>query len=66
MGGESPNQGSGAAGAVFLSYASEDADVAERICASLQAAGIALFVASGVIVFFDLKRVFDRIDRRGH
>jgi hypothetical protein len=33
---------------------------------SLEAAGIALFVASGVIVFLDLKRVFDRIDRQEH
>jgi hypothetical protein len=29
---------------------------------SMHAAGIALFVASGLIVFLDLKRVFDRID----
>jgi len=27
-------------GAVFLSYASQDADAAQRICAALQAAGI--------------------------
>jgi hypothetical protein len=29
---------------------------------SMHAAGIGLFVASGIIVFLDLKRVFDRID----
>jgi hypothetical protein len=33
---------------------------------SLQAAGIVLFIASGIIVFLDLKRVFDRIDGGGH
>ena len=33
---------------------------------SLNAAGIGLFVVSGIIVFLDLKRVFDRIDRSGH
>jgi hypothetical protein len=32
---------------------------------SLQAGGIALFIVSGVIVFLDLKRVFDRIDGSG-
>lgn len=30
---------------------------------SLHAAGIALFVAVAVIIFLDIKRVFDRIDR---
>ena len=34
MGGESP------AGAVFLSYASQDAEAAQRICEALRAAGI--------------------------
>ena len=29
---------------------------------SMHAAGLGLFVASGIIVFLDLKRVFDRID----
>ncbi len=29
---------------------------------SLHSAGIALFVVSGVIVFLDIKRVFDRLD----
>jgi TolB-like protein/Tfp pilus assembly protein PilF len=38
MGGESPNPGR--AGAVFLSYASQDAQAAQRICAALRAAGI--------------------------
>jgi hypothetical protein len=33
---------------------------------SLHTAGVALFVASGAIVFLDLKRVFDRIDKAGH
>src|SRR6202035_2447820 len=40
MGGESPNRGSTPAGAVFLSYASQDAEVARRICDALRAAGI--------------------------
>jgi fermentation-respiration switch protein FrsA (DUF1100 family) len=30
---------------------------------ALHAAGIALFIISGVIVFFDIKHVFDHIDR---
>jgi hypothetical protein len=33
---------------------------------SLQAAGIGLFAVSGLIVFLDLKRVFDRIDSGPH
>ncbi|MBI4626596.1 MAG: toll/interleukin-1 receptor domain-containing protein [Verrucomicrobia bacterium] len=37
----SPPASSGAAGgAVFLSYASQDADAARRICAALRAAGV--------------------------
>jgi len=40
MGAESPNQLTTAAGAVFLSYASQDALAAQRICASLRSAGI--------------------------
>jgi len=32
---------------------------------SLHIAGVALFAVSGVIVFLDLKQVFDRIDSRG-
>ena len=31
---------------------------------ALHDAGIGLFVVSGIIVFFDIKRVFDRIDNR--
>lgn len=30
---------------------------------ALHAAGIALFIVSGVIVFFDIRHVFDHIDR---
>ena len=40
MGGESPNRGSTPAGAVFLSYASQDAEAARRICDALRADGI--------------------------
>ncbi len=40
MGGESPNQVTGPAGAVFLSYASQDAEAAQRICDALRGAGI--------------------------
>jgi TolB-like protein len=40
MGGESPNWVIVPAGAVFLSYASQDAEAAARICDSLRAAGI--------------------------
>jgi hypothetical protein len=39
MEGESPTQASTAAGAVFLSYASQDAEAAQRICAALRSAG---------------------------
>ncbi|MFZ1905653.1 MAG: toll/interleukin-1 receptor domain-containing protein, partial [Steroidobacteraceae bacterium] len=38
MEGESPTQV--AAGAVFLSYASQDAEAAQRICAALRSAGV--------------------------
>ena len=31
---------------------------------SLHAAGLALFVVSGVIIFLDIKRVFDRANSR--
>jgi len=51
MGGESPSRGSTPAGAVFLSYASEDAAAAERICTGLRAAGIEVW--------------FDRSELRG-
>jgi TolB-like protein/Tfp pilus assembly protein PilF len=37
---ESPNQASTVAGAVFLSYASQDAEAAQRICAALRSAGV--------------------------
>src|SRR5215472_3514355 len=40
MGGESPNQVTRPAGAVFVSYASQDAEAAKRICETLRAAGI--------------------------
>src|ERR1700685_4837708 len=40
MNGESATKASTPAGAVFLSYASEDAQPAQRICAALRAAGI--------------------------
>ena len=40
MGEESPNRVSAPTGAVFLSYASEDAEAAKRICDALRAAGI--------------------------
>jgi TolB-like protein/Flp pilus assembly protein TadD len=40
MEGKSPNQASTPAGAVFLSYASQDAKAAKRICEALRAGGI--------------------------
>jgi len=40
MQGESPTKASTPAGAVFLSYASQDAEAAKRICEALRAAGI--------------------------
>src|SRR5215469_5385303 len=40
MGEESPKPASTPTGAVFLSYASEDAEAARRICDSLRAAGM--------------------------
>jgi TolB-like protein/tetratricopeptide (TPR) repeat protein len=40
MEGESPKPASAPTGAVFLSYASQDADAAQRICNALSAAGI--------------------------
>ena len=39
-GAEAPNQAATAAGPVFLSYASQNADAARRICDALRAAGI--------------------------
>ncbi len=40
MAGESPKPASTPTGAVFLSYASQDAEAAQRICEALRAAGI--------------------------
>src|SRR5262245_11546739 len=40
MGEESPKPASAPTGAVFLSYASQDAEAAARICNALRAAGI--------------------------
>src|SRR6202047_1874721 len=40
MGVDSLNRVGSQTGAVFLSYASQDADAAQRICAALRAAGI--------------------------
>ena len=44
MGGESPNQVTRPAGAVFVSYASQDAEAARRICDALRAAGIEVWL----------------------
>jgi TIR domain len=51
MGVESPEPPSTLTGAVFLSYASQDADAARRICDALRAAGIEVW--------------FDQSDLRG-
>jgi hypothetical protein len=40
MGEESPKPGSAPKGAVFLSYASQDAEATQRICEAPRAAGI--------------------------
>jgi hypothetical protein len=40
MGGGLPERVSTPAGAVFLSYASQDAEAAQRICAALRSAGV--------------------------
>jgi TolB-like protein/tetratricopeptide (TPR) repeat protein len=40
MGEESPKPASTSTGAVFLSYASQDAEAAQRICAALRSAGV--------------------------
>src|ERR1700740_1861770 len=40
MGAETPNRVATAARAVFLSYASQDADAARRVCDALRAVGI--------------------------
>jgi TolB-like protein/Flp pilus assembly protein TadD len=44
MGEESPKATSAPTGAVFLSYASQDAEAAARICHALRAAGIEVFL----------------------
>jgi hypothetical protein len=44
MEGESPTQASTAAGAVFLSYASQDAEGAQRISAALRSAGVEVWL----------------------
>ena len=43
---------------LFISHTWEDG--------AMHAAGLALFVASGVIVFLNIKRVFDRMDSNAH
>jgi TolB-like protein/Tfp pilus assembly protein PilF len=44
MEGESPKPGSASTGAVFLSYASQDAEAAQQLCAALRAAGIEVWL----------------------
>ena len=44
MEGESPTQAGAPAGAVFLSYASQDAEAAQRICDALRAAGVEVWL----------------------
>src|SRR6185312_4017835 len=58
MQGELPTKSSAPTGAVFLSYASQDADAARRICDALR--------ASGIEVWFDQSelRGGDAWDRR--
>jgi len=58
MGGESPKPASTSTGAVFLSYASQDADAARRVCDALR--------TSGIEVWFDQSelRGGDAWDRR--
>ena len=43
---------------LFIAHAWEDG--------AMHAAGLALFIASGVIVFLNIKRVFDRMDSNAH
>jgi hypothetical protein len=43
---------------LFIAHAWEDG--------AMHAAGLALFVASGVIVFLDIKHVYDRMDGSAH
>jgi hypothetical protein len=44
MGVESPNRGGAQRGAAFLSYASQDAEAAQRICDALRAGGIEVWL----------------------
>src|SRR3974377_753607 len=44
MEGESPKPANTPRGAVFLSYASQDAEAAKRICTALRAAGIEVWL----------------------
>ncbi len=44
MGEESPKPGNSPTGAVFLSYASQDAEAAQRICAALRLAGVEVWL----------------------
>src|SRR6516165_2465614 len=44
MGAESTNRGGAQRGAVFLSYASQDAEAARKICAGLRAGGIEVWL----------------------
>src|ERR1700747_3289249 len=44
MEGETPTQASTPAGAVFLSYASQDVEPAKRICEALRAGGIEVWI----------------------
>jgi len=44
MEGQLPNEEFTAAGAVFLSYASQDAEAAQRICAALRSAGVEVWL----------------------
>ena len=43
---------------LFVAHAWEDG--------AMHAAGLALFVASGVMVFLDIKHVYDRMDSSAH
>src|ERR1700689_3909923 len=45
MEGESPTQGGIPSRAVFLSYASQDAEAAQRICAALRSGGVEVWFA---------------------
>ena len=47
-----------ALGGLFIAHAWEDG--------AMHAAGLALFVTSGLIVFLNIKRVYDRMDSNAH